>query len=133
MKQRSRANTSSLFLLEFILAILFFSVASAFCVQIFVKSHLLSKDAQDLNFAVNEVCNTAEQISSNSDTPADTTVYYDDSYKPCKKDNAAYRLSTHFQDNQTLLSADITMKSLSDERTIYTLTVVKHHQRRIGS
>ncbi len=131
MKLRSHANPSSLFLLEFILAILFFSVASAFCVQIFVKSHLLSKDAQDLNFAVNEVCNTAEQISSNSDTATDTIIYYDDSYKQCEKDNATYRLSTHFQDDQTLLSADITMQLLSDERTIYALTVVKHQQRRI--
>ncbi len=49
MKHRNRAQSSSLFLLELILAILFFSLASAVCVQFFVKSHLLSRDARNLN------------------------------------------------------------------------------------
>lgn len=133
MRQRSRANTSSLFLLEFILAILFFSVASAFCVQIFVKSHLISKDAQDLNFAVTEVSNAVEQISPDSDVPSDVIVYYDEAYKQCEKDRAAYQLSTHFQKNGMLLSIDITMKTIPDEHTIYTLNTVKHQQRRVGA
>ena len=54
MKHRNRAKSSSLFLLELVLAILFFSLASAVCVQFFVKSHILSRDAQRLNHAVSE-------------------------------------------------------------------------------
>ena len=53
MKYQRHNNTSSLFLLELILAVLFFSVASALCIQIFTKAHLMSQDARDLNFAVN--------------------------------------------------------------------------------
>ena len=62
MKYQRHNNTSSLFLLELILAVLFFSVASALCIQIFIKAHLMSQDARDLNFAVNEVSSMAEQI-----------------------------------------------------------------------
>ena len=37
MKMTHRPRTSSLFLLELIFSILFFSVASAICIQIFVR------------------------------------------------------------------------------------------------
>ena len=37
------AKRSSLFLLELIIAILFFSLTSAVCVQIFVRAHLISR------------------------------------------------------------------------------------------
>ena len=43
------AKRSSLFLLELIIAILFFSLTSAVCVQIFVRAHLISRQTQELN------------------------------------------------------------------------------------
>lgn len=70
MIRKNRPRASSLFLMELILAILFFSIASAVCVQFFVKSHLLSQDADALNHAVNEcssiaeILNTADSIGS---------------------------------------------------------------------
>lgn len=77
MKYQRHNNTSSLFLLELILAVLFFSVASALCIQIFTKAHLMSQDARDLNFAVNEVSSMAEQISAGTLHP-DTAASSDD-------------------------------------------------------
>lgn len=68
MTRKYTSHKSSLFLLELILAILFFSIASAICVQLFVKSHTLSTDAQNLSIAVNECADTAEIIYS-SNTP----------------------------------------------------------------
>ena len=52
MKMTHRPRTSSLFLLELIFSILFFSVASAICIQIFVRAHTLSRDARALHTAV---------------------------------------------------------------------------------
>ena len=46
------AKRSSLFLLELIIAILFFSLTSAVCVQIFVRAHLISRQTQELNTAL---------------------------------------------------------------------------------
>ena len=78
MKYQRHNNTSSLFLLELILAVLFFSVASALCIQIFTKAHLMSQDARDLNFAVNEVSSMAEQMSDGTlqDAPTMTAAMH---------------------------------------------------------
>lgn len=49
----NRKNSrSALFLMELILAILFFAAASAVCVQLFVRAHLISRDTRDLNQAM---------------------------------------------------------------------------------
>ena len=155
MKYQRHNNTSSLFLLELILAVLFFSVASALCIQIFTKAHLMSRDARDLNFAVNAVSSMAEQISAgalHSDTAAssddtasdpsaqmsdgtlqDDTVYYDSSYVSCEKADAVYVLTVHYEPEGTLLKAHISMDTIDDSRNIYTLDVTKHRQRRAES
>jgi len=49
-KQKSR---TSLVLMELIITILFFSIASAVCVQLFVKSHLVTEETRELNNAIN--------------------------------------------------------------------------------
>ena len=162
MKYQRHNNTSSLFLLELILAVLFFSVASALCIQIFTKAHLMSQDARDLNFAVNEVSGMAEQISSgtlhpdtaassddtaassgdtasdpstqiSNDTWQDDTAYYDSSYASCEKADAVYVLTVHYEPEDTLLKAHISMDTIADNRNIYTLDVTKHRQRRAES
>lgn len=155
MKYQRHNNTSSLFLLELILAVLFFSVASALCIQIFTKAHLMSQDARDLNFAVNEVSSMAEQISagtlhpdtaaSSDDTASDPstqisndawqddTAYYDSSYASCEKADAVYVLTVHYEPEDTLLKAHISMDTIADNRNIYTLDVTKHQQRRVES
>ena len=52
MKRRTTARSSSLFLMELIIAILFFSVAASICVQFFVKARLMSQEAAQLDAAV---------------------------------------------------------------------------------
>ena len=131
MKYQRHNNTSSLFLLELILAVLFFSVASALCIQIFTKAHLMSQDARDLNFAVNEVSSMTEQMSDG--TWQDAAAYYDSSYASCKKADAVYVLTVHYEPEDTLLKAHISMDTVADNRNIYTLDVTKHRQRRAKS
>ena len=155
MKYQRHNNISILFLLELILAVLFFSVASALCIQIFTKAHLMSQDARDLNFAVNEVSSMAEQISAgtlHSDTAAssddtasdpstqmpddslqDAAAYYDSGYASCEKADAVYVLTVHYEPENTLLKAHISMDTIADNRNIYTLDVTKHRQRRAES
>ena len=119
------------FLLELILAVLFFSVASALCIQIFTKAHLMSQDARDLNFAVNEVSSMAEQMSDG--TLQDAAAYYNSSYASCEKADAVYVLTVHYEPEDTLLKAHISMDTIADNRNIYTLDVTKHRQRRAES
>lgn len=131
MKYQRHNNTSSLFLLELILAVLFFSVASALCIQIFTKAHLMSQDARDLNFAVNEVSSMAEQMPD--DSLQDAAAYYNSSYASCEKADAVYVLTVHYEPEDTLLKAHISMDTIADNRNIYTLDVTKHRQRRAES
>lgn len=131
MKYQRHNNTSSLFLLELILAVLFFSVASALCIQIFTKAHLMSQDARDLNFAVNEVSSMAEQMPN--DSLQDAAAYYDSSYASCEKTDAVYVLTVHYEPEDTLLKAHISMDTVADNRNIFTLDVTKHRQRRAES
>lgn len=131
MKYQRHNNTSSLFLLELILAVLFFSVASALCIQIFTKAHLMSQDARDLNFAVNEVSSMAEQMPD--DSLQDAAAYYDSSYASCEKADAVYVLTVHYEPEDTLLKALISMDTVADNRNIYTLDITKHRQRRAES
>ena len=58
MKKVSYTHSrSGIFLMEIIIAILFFSIVSAICLNIFVHTHNLSKSTAELNFAVREAAN----------------------------------------------------------------------------
>ena len=85
----------------------------------------------DLNFAVNEVSSMAEQISAGA--WQDDTAYYDSSYASCEKADAVYVLTVHYEPEDTLLKAHISMDTIADNRNIYTLDVTNHLQRRAES
>lgn len=50
--QTNNSSKSGIFLMELILSILFFSIAAAVCVKLFVTSHQLSDQSVNLNHAV---------------------------------------------------------------------------------
>lgn len=143
MARQNRAHASSLFLLELILAILFFSVASAVCVRFFVKAHVLSEQAQELNMAVYETSGIAE-IVGKSDSMEEAfllisdhfpalsgdasafTLYYDADFTPCASDQAAYVIHTALSEENRLLQASIESEKLEDASILYSLTA-KHH------
>lgn len=61
---RNRISSSNLFLMEMIVSLLIFSVASAACVSIFMQSHKMSKRAALLNYAADRASSTSELIRS---------------------------------------------------------------------
>lgn len=149
MIRRSRAQSSSLFLMELILAILFFSVTSAVCVQFFVKSHLLSQESKALALAVNECSNIAElydtsdsieealslleanypDVSIERGVQSAAVMYYDASFSPCKKGAASYFLNAAFAEDHSMLKANIRVTD-SDGTVIYELNTDHHTPRR---
>lgn len=108
---RYKTNTrSSLFLMELIVAILFFSLASAVCLRMFTKSHQLSTEAATQNHAVNQTGNVTELMRYDlthethmladeypdakiTDTFDESYIYYDGNWKPCEKANTVYTLA----------------------------------------
>ena len=158
MVRRSRARSSSLFLMELILAILFFSVASAVCVQFFVKSHLLSRDSNALNHAVNECSGAAElmraagsvseyiellesqypkgvypALDGTGEAPSDLniTLHYDQAFSPCDQTAAFYSLKLHLeQEDQLLLLSMQVIRPGEKEEILYELNTSHHIARR---
>ena len=80
--QRSK---SGLFLMELIIAICFFAVASAVCVQLFAISHTLSRRSSGMQMAVQLAAGTAEgfkilgdDVNALAELMGGTTFYGDD-------------------------------------------------------
>lgn len=154
MVRKNRPRSSSLFLMELILGILFFTIASAICVQIFVKSHVMSQESQALNQAVTLCTNAAEIFAGTEEEHLEqgvTTTYFDQNFKECKKADASYLLQvdiyktkqredketrTHVADaglkSSDLFYADIMVsKVAAEEETLYELHTAKHFPRRV--
>lgn len=152
MIRKNRARSSSLFLMELILAILFFSITSAVCIQFFVKSHLLSQDSQILTYAVNECSAAAEMCSTSDSSDAalgtlvklypdanndllknSITVYYNEDFKPCKAESGIYSLNVTLSEKGTMLNAAISFTDEKNKKSVYTLTTSHHIARRAGN
>lgn len=131
MVRKNRPRSSSLFLMELIIAILFFSVASAVCVQFFVKSHLLSRDSKALSHAVNECAGIAESMNSeNPPAVGQTKFYYDEAMVPCESEEAAYVLTVDVSEEDRMRHAYMSVTTTDDEqRLIYELNT-RHYQAR---
>ncbi|MBE5848357.1 MAG: hypothetical protein E7300_11860 [Lachnospiraceae bacterium] len=123
-------KNSSLFLMELILAILVFSMASTACIQLFVKAHVLTDKSIALNQSIIKCQNLAETLYG-SDTIEDDlgkTQYYDaDWQRVTDEGSAVYAVSMEMKpvDEKSLLHAVITSKKLSDESVIYELPITK--------
>ena len=99
MIHKERARTSSLFLMDLILAILFFSITSAVCVQFFVKSHILSQESKALTLAVNECSAIAETCKTTKDL-SDAEELLQEIYPSAE-------IASHNEDSATGLRPDI--------------------------
>lgn len=113
MNKRHRASSSSLFLMELILAILIFCMAGAVCVSIFATSHTTHKYAGDLNICVEQGKNIAEIIrSSNNDK--DTINKIQQIYSQGMDIDSSGTITLYFDDKGN---------SIAGEQAIYYATV----------
>lgn len=147
MKRKPTANPSSLFLLELIFAILFFSITSAVCVQVFVKSHILNQEAQILTLASQKTRDAAELLVS-TDSLSDSfsilkdsypdccteqedtvTIFYNEDFLPCSAHTSVYQLTIEIQEKSRLLCAHLTVSS-AEEPSIFELETKHYLQRR---
>ena len=100
------SSRSDLLLMEMILAILFFSLISAICLQLFVKAHNMSQDTKELDAAVRQADSVASVLLQTSepmkrigeiypDFSVDSTcgkIYFNSDFLPCAPEDSAYYL-----------------------------------------
>lgn len=139
-------SSSSLFLMELIIAILFFSLASTVCIQLFVKAHLLTEKSVNLNQSILWTQNLAEGfLNSNGDLAGmkelfdekselgedHISLYFDSDWNPVAAgtDSARYEVKLQLTATDTsLVTAQIVstdLKQTAETEPIYSLTVDK--------
>ena len=152
---RSSNSKSSLFLMEMMIAILFFSLASAVCLRMFTKSSQMSKDTTNLNMAVNQAGNAAELLKAAGQNPdqrsaQDTDedfpglkfllseypdaavdsskllVSYDENWALCGEENGLYLMQITCAREESLLVYHIAVSEADSKDSIYSLDLKLH-------
>lgn len=138
MNQR-RTRHSSMFLLELMIAILFFCLASAVCIRLFVKSHTISQETENLNMALNQVSMAAEVFQSGMDMETflqsefpdygenedGFLIYYNDKWKACKVEDARFQLSIQITVSGTEADGRFSMEDMRTNEEIYAVSLDK--------
>ena len=112
--KRTPARRSSLFLLECIIAILFFILTAAVCVSFFAKSYTLSKGSEDLSMAVQIVSSYAEEFrAEHGNTPdSERKLYFDNSWTECDVSNASHTLTITITTQDDIVTGHFQMDDL---------------------
>lgn len=137
---KSKSRTS-LVLMELIISILFFSLASAVCVQLFVNAHITSKKTEELNNAIGitqsitEVMNgtdgslnSVKDFYKNAEGGNDYfVIYYNENFEETADiDSALYAADVTISHVGNLYNMNTDFLRLSDMDVIYTLTSSKY-------
>lgn len=147
----NNSSRSGLFLMELIVSILFFSLAGAICVKLFVGSHLLSQKSVELNHSLEWCQNTAEIFYgcqgdetamneilqgdlSSGEKESTITVYLDQDFQPVSQaDASSYVLYASITKSSPLLSCSVSVRkgdaAFSASSSIYDLTVTLFSQK----
>lgn len=127
---------SGIFLIELIIAILFFSLGSAVCIQAFVKAHLISTQAHDLSFASAQVSGVASVMKYTDGTleslqkyfgsaqaeGSGFEIYYNSDYEACGAKDAYYTICVSPSVTDGICHTLIQMTG-HDGDTIYSLDI----------
>ncbi len=140
MNNQTKSRTS-LFLMELIITILFFSIASAVCVQFFVKAHTIGEKTKELNSAVAAAQGFAE-VMRGTDGSIDSIlsvypdaiqgsdtffeVFYDENFLPCEPEDAEYVSDVTLLPNGAIQNMEIQIVKLSTYEQIYSLSATKY-------
>lgn len=146
----NNARKTGLFLMELIIAILFFSLAAAICIQLFVKSHMISERSIALNHSILLAQNTAEifyatngdpekmasllgcgessdtAAIADSDNASTLTLFYTDKFDcldPAEAASAVFQqtISLYADSDPALITCHIVISELSSGDVIYSL------------
>ena len=134
-------SRSSLFLMEMIVTILFFSLAAAVCVKCFVSAHMMGKETYELNHAIAIATGYAE-VMRGTDGDIDSImevfphavkgddsyimVFYDDKFETCDSESAVYAGDITLTPNGAIQNMHIKIVRVEDSSVIYELDATKY-------
>lgn len=139
---RKSARRSSLFLLELMISILMFSVASAWCVRLFVTARSVVNETEVQNRAQNLVAGYAEMFLVSEDfdgflldegakreaeeKTAHYLLNYDGDFKACGEEEAAFELAVRLKEEEGFTKCYLWFHRPNREDSIFWLEVEKY-------
>lgn len=137
MKESRHNSGTSLFLMEMILALLFLSLSSAACIQIFAaarKNRIQAEQwnqIQALTTSVGETLEgtdgTDEQILSFLPDGVQKNThmiwYYDRTWQTCSPKEAAYEMILKTSVSSSEKSGELSFRQISDDSELYRITL----------
>lgn len=140
MNKNLPKSKTALFLMELIIVILFFSIASAVCMQLFARSHTIGQQTRELNHAVAIAQSYAEVMRGTDgsmesilaafpDAVAEDNyfeVFYDSDFQVCDPSSAAYVSDVTITPNGAIQNMEIRIVRLNDYSEIYSLNATKY-------
>ncbi len=139
-------SKSSLFLIELIIAVLFFALASTVCIQMFALGHTINVSNSEKEHAIMLAQSLAESYeAADGDVNAmaglfdeaiiagdDIYMYFDDEWNSASEEAAVYEVSLTSAEDGRFSNAEIAATNLTDDEEIYTLDTRVYHSMRRG-
>lgn len=134
--KRPLPKRSNLFLMEMILAILFFSLASAVCMQLFVKARVLSEKTSAQNHSMVLAKSAASAFEAGDGTleslqenypkslleDSRLRIYYDEDWKLCTEKEKTYEMCITIEARDGNLTTAIIAVKGSDDAELFRLS-----------
>lgn len=138
-------SKASLFLMELMVVILFFSISSAVCIQLFVKSHMITNTAQAQSNANMIAQNTSEcflstdgsmgqtlpYLNEHNDSQNNISTYYNADWNICKTEEAMYMEVLTFTSDEHYNYMAINISDILNEENLYNFTLKKYKKETI--
>ena len=139
-------SKSSLFLIELIIAVLFFALASTVCIQMFVRGHMINISNSEKEHAIMLTQSLAESYeATDGDVNAMAKLFddaiiagdsinfcYDSDWNAINEDEAVYKVSLTSAIDGNFSNASIVTVNLSSGEEIYTLDTKIYRNMRKG-
>lgn len=139
---KKSARRSSLFLLELMISILMFSVASAWCVRLFVTARSIVDETEKQNKAQNLAAGYAElflasedfeaflleegAVKKESKEGASYNLYYDEDWKICGEEETSYVFHISLTKKEDFTQCCFNFRRTDEKEDIYMLNVDKY-------
>lgn len=135
-----RNSRASLFLMELMISILFFSLSSAVCIQLFVKAHTINTDtenksnatliAQDISELFHHVNGDREQLLSYYNKYEakgnEVFLYFTENSNSSSKEGARYVASLSFEQEGAYRILTMEITCIGKEDILYSSTLKKY-------
>lgn len=137
MKKSQHNSSTSLFLMEMILALLFLSLCSAACIQIFAAARKNRIQAEQWNQIQALTTSVGEALEGSNGSPkqllallpdgtqTDNSLiwYYDHSWQNCSRDEADYEMVFVLSTTSSEKSGELSFRNIPENTMLYQITL----------